>query len=234
MSKKISFLLLGITLMLLLTACDSVSAYSNTAQSTIPLAGDEIIIDEISINEAKEIFGEYIKCETACESGRAKVKLSFDGAQLFIEYAEGRISFMEMKGFDYGEKKFELTDLDKNKEGKITRILWADKAIGGPRGIEIGDSEKEVRSKFLDKSEKYGDKVIYTIADMDTNDIDSKCYKKCGALVTKNTSSIEQICDADYALEYYIPNPIDDFYEASIFYIKNGKLVGIEQRINHI
>jgi hypothetical protein len=214
-----------------------------------PLQLGEIIINDVSVDDIVARFGVYTRYETAYYpfpgNGCHYIRLFYPGLSIELEsyFEDGRYSFGGNR-FEYGERDNPLSETDRSLPMWAVNILWTEHDLEGPRGIKIGDSEAEVRAKYLDLSARYNDgKTLYALADVHPETPESAWgYLKSGGetqiLTAAQRDAKSLNITAENALAYYEVDPPFSFedttnhmygYQFSLFYFSGGKLTAIEQ-----
>ncbi len=241
--KRIAISLLALAL--LLCACGQASpepvlktkATEASFVEMPPLMENELIIDNVSVNDVTKRFGAYQCVEAAAlEMYAGTVRLRYDAMQ--IELYSGEYSFF--KNYDWeshtedlqGEQKnLKLTKADKAIQARVSEILWTDAAVIGPRGIQIGDKAEKVFDSYLDLRKKYPANdtderaIIYDVSDIDSS---PNTYPTEGFYITRENDWGESKITYDYRICYSCPN-MEYWMEYSSFYIKDGKVVAMQQ-----
>jgi len=216
----------------------------------------EILHKTASYNELIEKYGEpkhFGNGYFAGDPEPACISLEYDDLIIQVQYTS--LSFDGEFENDpdnpdvtiyYDEDSSELTDADKEKEGRVIWMVWTRPGITGLRGIKIGDDAAEARAKFLDYDQDSD--WIYTMSDIFPLFVASTSGEEYAGAYKQDFGdwpAAEDLeigaLEADYVLCYFaFPSPtevgeagvvLDDLEDSEMFgiYVKAGKVVAMDQ-----
>ena len=208
-------------------------------QSDLPLTQGEMVIKQASINDIVKRFGAYENCTTEPRGYKPVLRLVYPGLAIEIEYYDyDQLSFVIVDDYwSYAEEdNLSLTDNDKAVVGAISHVEWTapDINLPAPRGLKIGHPEEKVLCSYLDLRGKYPDtadswkaRVIY----MPSDSLPEQAYdgfSSSGFYRVYTDEEYPPPVPCDYSIHYSC-NDMSYMLEGTGYYIKDGRVVAIEQ-----